>query len=166
MGRTTHDPGRLCERSGPGVASYFFPAAFIAARHCVSRTNALPLGWLPCSPGLQLEYMLSERHGIANKAIRIPPMATVLTLVSGDITVTEDMNVVQARVERRDPGLMSLTDAADGSRVLISPAHVEKLRACPEPASPPTPFPLWGRHIEPSSDPVDGPPERSPIRSV
>jgi hypothetical protein len=92
-------------------------------------------------------------------------MATVLTLISGDVTVKEDIKVVQAHVERR-PGLISLTDAADDSRVLINPAHVEKLRVCSEPPNPPAPFPRWGRRFEPSTDFVDGRPERAPIRSV
>jgi hypothetical protein len=82
-------------------------------------------------------------------------MATVLTLISGDITVEEDIKVVQAKVERR-AGFISLTDAADGSRVLISPAHVEKLLVRPElPSSPPTPFPRLAAQLGPSSDLVE-----------
>jgi hypothetical protein len=110
--------------------------------------------------------MLANVKGSPARRLDFLPMATVLTLVSGDITVAEDIKVVQAHVERRSSGLMSLTDAADGSRVLISPVHVEKLRACPEPPTPPTPFPRWGAQFEPSSDFVDGRPERAPIRSV
>jgi len=86
-------------------------------------------------------------------------MATVLTLISGDITVKEDIKVVQAHVERR-AGLISLTDASDGSRVLISPAHVEKLLVPPEPPNPPTAFPRWAAQFGPSSDIIDGHPER------
>lgn len=76
----------------------------------------------------------------------LPTMATVLTLVSGDIVVEEDIKVVQAHIERR-AALMSLTDAATGTRVLISPAHVEKLIvsivSSESPPDPATPFPLW-----------------------
>ncbi|MGA8746747.1 MAG: hypothetical protein WB507_12935 [Solirubrobacterales bacterium] len=60
-------------------------------------------------------------------------MPTVLTLISGDITVKEDIKVVQSHVERR-AALMSLTNATDGSRVLISPTHVEKLLDRPDPS--------------------------------
>jgi len=86
-------------------------------------------------------------------------MATILTLASGDITVKEDIEVVQLHVERR-AGLISLTDASDGCRVLISPAHVEKLLVSPEPPSPPTAFPRWAAQFGPSSDVIDGHPER------
>jgi hypothetical protein len=77
--------------------------------------------------------MLIAHQAIACRMTKLPLTATVLTPVSGEIAVKEDIKVVRSHVERR-AALMSLTDATDGSRVLVSPAHVEKLLDRPEPS--------------------------------
>jgi hypothetical protein len=91
-------------------------------------------------------------------------MPTIIILASGGcVQVEQSIKLVQAHIERR-VALMSLTNAVDGSRVLISPARVEKVFVHPEPPpSPPTPFPRWAAQTGSSADFVETPGD-APIR--